>query len=47
VWIVPCGDGREDKSLRTEGKHRLKMLELILSDLIDEDVPIKVRKNIF
>jgi hypothetical protein len=43
VWFVPCGDGRGDKSLRTEGIHRQKMLELILRDLIEENVPIKVR----
>ena len=43
VWIVPCGDGRGDKSLKTAAKHRLKMLEIILLDVLGEDVPIKVR----
>ncbi len=42
VWFVPCGDGRGDKKLRTPGLHRVKMLHLILGDLIDECVPIKV-----
>jgi nicotinate-nucleotide adenylyltransferase len=42
VWFIPCGDGREDKNLRTRGIHRIRMLELLLSDLIDECVPIKV-----
>jgi nicotinate-nucleotide adenylyltransferase len=42
VWFIPCGDGRVDKSLRTKGTHRMKMLQLVLRDLIDECVPIKV-----
>lgn len=42
VWIIPCGDGRSDKKLRTPGVHRLAMVELILKDIIDECVPIKV-----
>jgi nicotinic acid mononucleotide adenylyltransferase len=42
VWFVPCGDGRGDKSLRTAAIHRMHMLELILKDLIDDSVPIKV-----
>jgi hypothetical protein len=42
VWITPCGDGRGDKSLKTEGFHRLKMLDLILKDIIGNNAPIKV-----
>jgi nicotinic acid mononucleotide adenylyltransferase len=45
VWIVPCGDGRGDKSLKTKGLHRLAMLELILTDIIGNNAPIKVFKN--
>jgi nicotinate-nucleotide adenylyltransferase len=40
VWISPCGDGREDKSLKTPYKHRLKMLKLIKDDLLNENIPI-------
>jgi len=49
VWIIPCGDGRDDKSLKTPGFHRLEMLKLILRDIIGEEVPIKVKitKNNF
>jgi len=43
VWIVPCGDGRKDKTLKTSGYHRLEMLKLILKDIIAEEVPIKVK----
>jgi len=43
VWITPCGDGRGDKSLRTEGKHRIKMVDLILKDIIGDNAPIKVK----
>ncbi len=46
VWLIPCGNGRDDKKLRTDGIHRLEMLKLILSDLIDEEVPIIVIKKI-
>ena len=42
VLIIPCGDGRSDKSLRTPSSHRLKMLKLILEDLINEEIPIKI-----
>jgi nicotinate-nucleotide adenylyltransferase len=42
VWIMPCGDGRGDKNLRTPGTHRLEMVELIKKDILDECVPIKV-----
>lgn len=44
VWLVPCGDGRSDKSPRTAGSDREEMLKLILNDLIDKSVPIKVKK---
>ncbi len=44
VWIVPCGDGRGDKSLKTKGVHRLAMLQLILTDIIGNNAPIKVSK---
>jgi nicotinic acid mononucleotide adenylyltransferase len=42
VWLVPCGDGRSDKNLRSKGKHRLEMLRKILKDVITEEVPIEV-----
>ncbi len=45
VWIIPCGDGRGDKSLRTNGMHRLAMLDLILKDVIGDNAPIKVFLN--
>jgi hypothetical protein len=44
VWIVPCGDGRGDKSLKTKALHRLAMLQLILTDIIGDNAPIKVFK---
>jgi len=47
VWFVPCGDGRGDKSLRTAAIHRLNMMELILKDIIDVSVPIKVKLKIY
>ena len=40
IWIVPCGDGRSDKKLRTPSCHRLKMLELIKDDIIPKNAPI-------
>lgn len=40
VWIVPCGDGRCDKKLKTPAHHRLNMLHLIKDDLIAPNVPI-------
>lgn len=45
VWIIPCGDHRTDKVLRTEIKHRLKMLELILNDIVYPDIPIFVKNT--
>ena len=42
VLLIPCGDGRSDKSLRTPSSHRLKMLNFILEDLLDEKIPIKI-----
>jgi nicotinic acid mononucleotide adenylyltransferase len=43
VWIIPCGDGRGDKNLKTEGRHRLEMLNLIIRDILGENGPIMVR----
>ncbi len=43
VWIVPCGDGREDKKLRTSVDHRINMLERIKSDLVYNDLPIFIK----
>jgi hypothetical protein len=40
--LVPCGDGRDDKKLRASGYDRIKMLKIILNDIIDPSVPIKV-----
>lgn len=45
VWLVPCGDGRSDKSLRTPAYHRLKMLNLIKEDIIPSDVPLIIDKT--
>ncbi len=42
VWIIPCGDGRGDKSLKTKAVHRIKMLNLILKDIIGDKAPIEV-----
>jgi nicotinate-nucleotide adenylyltransferase len=42
VWLIPCGDGRCDKNMRTEGEHRIKMVDLILKDIIGDIAPIKV-----
>lgn len=39
---MPCGDGRSDKNLKTLAIYRLEMLGLILKDIIDESVPIKI-----
>ena len=44
VWIVPCGDGRDDKQLRSSIKHRIAMIELIKEDLIYEDLPVYINK---
>ncbi len=41
VWLVPCGDNREDKKL-TKGVHRIEMINLMIKDSIFKDVPIKV-----
>ena len=42
VWLVPCGDGRSDKKLRTSASDRLSMLHLIKDDLIAPNVPIYI-----
>lgn len=42
VWLVPCGDGRSDKKLRTPASDRLSMLHLIKDDLIAPNVPIYI-----
>ena len=42
VWMIPCGDNRGDKKLKSNGMHRIEMVKLILNDIIDNDVPIKV-----
>ena len=44
--LFPCGDGRSDKKLKTSGENRLAMVNLILKDIIDEFVPIKVNNSI-
>ena len=45
VWIIPCGDGRGDKSLKTAAVHRIKMLNLILKDIIGDKAPIEVNRK--
>lgn len=45
VWLIPCGDGRSDKSLKTPSVHRLKMLEYIKEDLIPKNVPIFINET--
>lgn len=42
VWLVPCGDFRDDKNLKANCKHRINMLELIKNDIIYEDLPIHI-----
>ena len=42
VWMVPCGDGRKDKTNRSNIFHRIKMLECIKNDLIYEDLPVYI-----
>jgi hypothetical protein len=41
--MIPCGDSRQDKKLKATGKQRIDMLELIKSDILGNDVPIKVK----
>ena len=41
VWLVPCGDAREDKKL-SKGVDRVEMINLLLKDSLFSDVPIKV-----
>ena len=41
VWLVPCGDSREDKKL-TKGTHRVAMINLMIKDSLFTDVPIRV-----
>lgn len=43
VWIVPCGDGRSDKGLKSDAVHRLEMLKLLKDDLIYDDLPIFIK----
>lgn len=43
VWIVPCGDLRKDKKLKTEIRHRLKMLEKIKKDIVYPGLPIEIK----
>lgn len=45
VWIIPCGDGRSDKNLRSSCEHRINMLELIKKDLVYEDLPVYIDKT--
>mmetsp|Transcript_15135 Transcript_15135/g.15683 ORF Transcript_15135/g.15683 Transcript_15135/m.15683 type:complete len:272 (+) Transcript_15135:35-850(+) len=45
VWIVPCGDGRKDKSLRCNAIHRINMLELIKQDLVYVDLPVFIDRT--
>ena len=45
VWIIPCGDGRTDKILRSKVYHRIKMLELIKHDLVYPDLPVYINKT--
>ena len=42
IWIIPCGDNRGDKKLKSNGQHRIEMVKLILNDIIDKEVPIKI-----
>lgn len=44
VWIVPCGDGRDDKKLRCTVDKRIKMLELIKEDFIYQDLPVYINE---
>ena len=40
VWIVPCGEGRKDKILRTSIDDRIMMLKYIKNDIVYPDIPI-------
>ena len=44
VWLLPCGDSRDDKKNLTLGLHRLNMIKLMLKDLMYNDIPIYVIK---
>ncbi len=41
VWMIPCGY-RSDKQIMTDGKDRLHMIKLIVSDFFKNKYPIKV-----
>lgn len=42
VWMMPCGDNRFNKNVKTPSNHRLKMLNLIKEDLIPFNFPLKI-----
>ena len=42
VWIIPFGDGRKDKTIRTSINHRINMLNRIKDDIIYSDLPIRI-----
>lgn len=42
VWMIPCGDGREDKKLTASGEHRREMLKILLDDILGNLVPVKL-----
>lgn len=43
VWILPCGDHRTDKTLKTAICHRLKMLMKIKEDIVYPGLPIEIK----
>lgn len=42
VWISPCGNGRNDKKLKNDSKHRVNMLNIIRNELISPELPVKI-----
>ena len=44
VWMVPCGDGRDDKIVGVECKKRIEMCEIIKKEIAN-DIPIKIDKT--
>lgn len=35
VWVMPSGDGREDKTARTKSSHRLAMCQAAVKEVLE------------
>ena len=44
VWMIPCGDGRDDKKIDVECIKRIEMCEIIKKEIAN-DIPIKIDKT--